>query len=94
MTPYLERFWELLKSALSSELYTTAGKINFVFGILATGLVGTFLAGRSMEWIGNFFLHLFKRRGKERGERDSFWAIVSLMTYFLLSIIVIVLWGD
>jgi len=87
------QYWELLKSALALEFQTTAGRINVFFGVLSAAAVGLFLAGRGIESLGNFFLRLFKRPVGRGGPRDSLIALESVLIYFVVSVILVVVWG-
>ena len=90
MTSNSESFWELLKAALYTaldlELYTPAGRINLIFGIVSVGLVALFLAGKGVESIGNLMLRLFGKRGRAQAKKEELYAILSIIVFFILSL--------
>lgn len=87
------QYWELLKSALALEFQTTAGRINVLFGVLSAAAVCLFMAGRGIEWLGNFALRLLKRPVGRQSPRDSLIALASLLIYFVFSVVIVVVWG-
>jgi hypothetical protein len=88
MSDLPHEFWEALRKALAAEFRTDVGHINFVFGLLAFGLVLVYIAGSKLEEIANLILLVFGKRGRPKEPKDHFWAIISVLALFTISLFI------
>jgi hypothetical protein len=82
---------DFAKQALRGELETTIGRINLVFGVIAAVMVVLLWTASAIEQIGEFILKLFDKQGQPKSESDKMLAIISVLVFFVISLIVVAL---
>jgi hypothetical protein len=82
---------DIAKQALRGELETTIGRINLVFGVIAAVMVVLLWTASAIEQIGEFILKLFDKQGQPKSESDKMLAIISVLVFFVISLIVVAL---
>jgi hypothetical protein len=82
---------DIAKQALRGEMATPIGRINLVFGVIAVVMVVLLWTGSAIEQIGEFILKLFDKQGQPTSESDKTLAIISVLVFFVISLIVVAL---
>jgi hypothetical protein len=86
-----ELLFKLLKQALLGEVATTIGRINLVFGAIAVAMMIALLADSAIEKIGDFLLRLLGKQGRPTSDSDKKLAIVSVIVFFVISLVIVAL---
>jgi uncharacterized protein YggT (Ycf19 family) len=87
----LKELFELLIEALKAEVSSPVGRINLVFGIIAVAMVVALVAGHTFEWLTDFLLRVFRRTPRSHEPRDTRFAIVSVIFFFIASLLIVAL---